>query len=551
MTMSSRVRELFDSVAARLAATGSRPLVEPPIAEMPIEVQLERAHGIEYFRTILGYGRHARLTPEQTQRLERELMTANLDEVLSLYPDDRMLSAFVLNLWGWCQVERAHGIDYARRILGYFQHARLTPEQLQRLERELMLASLDEVLNLFPDDRMISNFVLNLWEWGRGEARLRSLPWNVSLPISDVCNARCTFCTSWLHGRKQLTLEQLEMFEPVLRTAIYVGLVGHGEPLSHPGLADIADRLGEYLDRRAASYTITNGVYLSKWLDRFDQLRLSTVSCSLNAATPETHREVMGFPVEEFPRVVENLRILAAGQATKAQVSVSVTMVVVKQNLHEIPAFIELANEIKATSVYLRTLLPQGQLVPGLNYHVLPAYLHPDFDVLRTNATAAMKASAVPVYGEPETWASPIFPETLARQIEAAPPVFISRADALRDKEDRARVNAVYATGDSRHRGEPTLLPVLADSLRDGTNPLNRHAPFKCRAVYNNLYVNELFLRMAPCCYLTNTPGHDEIRLEEMADVAEAWNAASMQSLRQRLAQGPLYGACERCPIAW
>src|SRR6478735_8907956 len=133
MTMSSRLRELFDGVTARLAATGSHPLAEPPIAEMPIEDQLERAHGIEYFRTILGYGRHARLTPEQTQRLERELMTANLDEVLSLYPDDRMLSAFVLNLWGWAQVERAHGIDYARRILGYFQHARLTPEQLQRL----------------------------------------------------------------------------------------------------------------------------------------------------------------------------------------------------------------------------------------------------------------------------------------------------------------------------------------------------------------------------------------------------------------------------------
>ena len=39
MTMSSRVRELFDSVTARLAATGSQPLAEPPIAEMPIEDQ--------------------------------------------------------------------------------------------------------------------------------------------------------------------------------------------------------------------------------------------------------------------------------------------------------------------------------------------------------------------------------------------------------------------------------------------------------------------------------------------------------------------------------
>jgi hypothetical protein len=546
MTLRSRLRELFDGMAA--VPPGPSPV---PDKELPIEVQLERAHGIDYFRTILGHGRHARLTPAQVQRLERELMSANLDQVLSLYPDNRMLSAFVRNLWEWGHVERAHGIDYARRLLGYSGHARLTSEQMRRLERELMAASLDEVLSLYPDDRMLSNFVLNLWEWGRGEATLRSLPWNVSLPISDVCNARCTFCTSWLHGRQQLTLEQLELFEPVLRTAVYVGLVGHGEPLSHPGLGEVADRIGEYLDHRAASYTITNGVYLSKWLGRLDQLRLSTISCSLNAATAGTHRDVMGFPVEEFPRIVDNLRDLAAGRVTKNPISISVTLVVVCQNLHEIPAFIELANEIGATSAYLRTLLPQGQLIPGLNYHVLPPYLHPDFEALRANAIAAMKASAIPVHGEPETWASPIFPEALTRQIDAVAPVFTSRGDALRDKEDRARANAVYETGEQKHRGEPTLLPVFADTLQDGSNPLKRLAPFKCRAVYNNLYVNELFLRMAPCCYLTNTPGHDEIRLHDAGTLVEAWNAPAMRSLRQRLSDGPLYGSCERCPIAW
>lgn len=92
---------------------------------------------------------------------------------------------------------------------------------------------------------MLANFVLNLWEWAHGKSSLESLPWNVSLPISDVCNARCSFCTSWLEGRKQLTLDQLETFEPVLRTAVYVGLIGHGEPLSHPRLGEIADRLSE------------------------------------------------------------------------------------------------------------------------------------------------------------------------------------------------------------------------------------------------------------------------------------------------------------------
>lgn len=449
------------------------------------------------------------------------------------------------------QLASARGIEYARLLLGITGHARLTPDQLRRLETELSSAGLDDVQGLFPTDRMLSNFVLNLWEWAHGTSLLKSLPWNVSLPISDLCNARCTFCTSWLEGKKQLTLEQLELFEPVLRTAIYVGLVGHGEPLSHPMLGEIADRLGSYLDSRAASYTITNGVYLGKWLDRIDQLHLSTISCSLNAATPETHRAVMGFSLDEFPRIVENLRLLASGAATKTPIAVSVTLVVTQQNLHEIPAFIELGNEIKATSIYLRTLLPQSHPVPGLNYHLLPAYQHPDFEALRANAVTAMKASGIPVYGEPDTWTSPIFPDALAKQLEDSPPAFIPRAEALRDKELRAKRDRAYGRTDRKYIGEPHPHPKYGDLLKDGTNPLNRHAPFRCRAVYNNLYVNELFLRVSPCCYLTKTPGHDEIRLMDVGDIVEAWNAASIRSLREHLDSGPLYGACERCPIAW
>jgi MoaA/NifB/PqqE/SkfB family radical SAM enzyme len=447
-------------------------------------------------------------------------------------------------------IDDTYGVEHVRLLLGRTRRPRLNAEQLRRVETELMSATLDEVRGLFPDDRLLSNFVLNLWEWGQGRTTLQSLPWNVSLPISDVCNARCSFCTSWFEGRHQLTLEQLESFEPVLRTAVYVGLVGHGEPLSHPRLGDIADRLSEYLDRRAASYTITNGVYLSKWFDRLDQLRLKSLSCSLNAATEETHQAVMGLGAGEFPRIVEHLRALAAGQVTRKPISVSITLVVTQQNIHEVPAFIELGNEIKAATIYVRTLLPQPGPVAGLNYHVLPPYLHPDFEGLRANARAAIAASAVPVIGDPDTWSSPIFPADVARRIDAAPPVFISRSDVIRDREARAKSSDYYESAGRTFRGERTADPTLADQLHDGSSPLGRHAPFRCRAVYNNLYVNELFFRVSPCCYLVNTPGYDEVRLKDVG-LAEAWNAPAFQELRHRLTDGPLFGACERCPENW
>jgi sulfatase maturation enzyme AslB (radical SAM superfamily) len=448
------------------------------------------------------------------------------------------------------EIDGTYGAEHVRLLLGTSKRPRLSPEQLRRVETELASTTLEEVVGLFPDDRLLSNFVLNLWEWAHGKTALQSLPWNVSLPISDVCNARCSFCTSWFEGRHQLTLEQLESFEPVLRTAVYVGLIGHGEPLSHPRLGEIADRLSDYLDRRAASYTITNGVYLAKWFDRLDQLRLKSLSCSLNAATEGTHRSVMGLGAGDFPRIVDDLRALAAGQVTKKPVSVTITLVVTQQNIHEIPAFIELGNEIKATSIYVRTLLPQPGPVSGLNYHVLPPYLHPDFEKLRANAAAAIKGSVVPVIGDPDTWGNPVFPTDVSRRLDAAPPVFISRADVIRDSEARAHRAEYYASAGRTLRGEPSADPELADKLDDGSTPLGRHAPFRCRAVYNNLYVNELFFRVSPCCYLTNTPGYDEVRLKDV-DLPGAWNAPSFRELRRRLAEGPLYGACQRCPENW
>ena len=449
------------------------------------------------------------------------------------------------------EIDRAHGIDYPRLLLRARGHARVMAEETQRIEAELMSATLDEVLASFPGDRMLSNFLLNLWEWGHGGTQLQSLPWNVSLPISDLCNARCTFCTSWFDGKQQLTLEQLEKFEPVLRTAVFVGLIGHGEPFSHPGLEAIVDRLAEYLDPRSGTYTITNGVFLPKWFDRFEQLGLFSVSCSLNAATSETHHEVMGLPRGEFPRIVESLRALAAGEVTSYPMQVSISLVVTKQNLHEVPAFIELGNQIGASSMYVRTLLPQSRPVPGLNYHLLPPYLHPDFEVLRANAVAAITASQVPVIGDPATWSNPVFPEALQRDIAASPPAFISRDEVIRDKDVRAKKQKYYAAAGRIMRGERRTDRGGDDSLKDGANPLGREAPFRCRAVYNNLYVNELFLRVSPCCYLTNTPGHDEVRLRDMTDIVEAWNATSFRDLRQHLAEGPLYGACERCPEQW
>src|SRR5689334_14540852 len=140
----------------------------------------------------------------------------------------------------------------------------------------------------------MQNFAASVWEYAHGATELTAYPWNVTIPVADLCNARCTFCTSWLDGRKVLDLDQLDRFEAVLKYALFIGLVGHGEPLAHPRFDELCDRLAQLRDPMSNVYTITNGFFLEKWRDHLKRINLYSYSVSLNAATSETHDIVMG-----------------------------------------------------------------------------------------------------------------------------------------------------------------------------------------------------------------------------------------------------------------
>ena len=91
---------------------------------------------------------------------------------------------------------------------------------IEYLEQRLKLfSSADDLLQLVTPAPIIQNFAKNIWEFAKGKSMLTTYPWNVSIPVADLCNARCTFCTSWLDGRKVLDLDSIEIFEPVLRHA--------------------------------------------------------------------------------------------------------------------------------------------------------------------------------------------------------------------------------------------------------------------------------------------------------------------------------------------
>jgi MoaA/NifB/PqqE/SkfB family radical SAM enzyme len=260
----------------------------------------------------------------------------------------------------------------------------------------------------------------------------------------------------------------------------------------------------------------------------------------------------MGLGRDAFPKIVRSLEHLVDLRDRKGLgLQIYITLVVTQQNIHEIPAFIELGARLGVTAVWLRTLLPQAGPLTGLNYHVLAPYLHPEFQHLRQQAREAIAASRVPVQADPDVWQNRLFSPQTEELIEISPPTMISRDEAVRMRDVRDTAARLYDVPVTKGRPLAPGSPGATDSLEDGLNPMNRFPRFACKAVYYNLYINEFFFRLNPCCYIYQIPGFEEIRFDGSYEFFDAWNSPAMLELRRRLTHGPLFGACKRCPGKW
>ncbi len=418
-----------------------------------------------------------------------------------------------------------------------------------------------EVKDVFVDDSFARNYFLNLWEYTTGQDILESYPWNVTLPLADLCNARCTFCDAWLRGEGVMQLEDFDRFIEVLKFARVIGIQGHGEPLANPHINAILSRVGEVADVRARAYIITNGVFLEKNLDLLLRARVEVFNISLNATSCETHHIVMGLGEQAYTAILSTIRkLIEIRNHERPSIEVTISMVLTRDNIHEASNFIQLGNELGVNRIYLRTLMPISEpeaasswdaagwdtaviLPQGLNYHLLPPYLHPDFTRLTERLRDDIASSIVSIEAQPDTWSSPVLGKRVTDYLDSkpGPPQFIERHIALADKS----IHQSYKSTQKQVVGHGEL---VEDVLDPGPNPYGRTHHFQCRYVYHNLCCNEMSYRMVPCCYMADVPGYRPVVLDGSGKFMDSWNSPAFVKLRQRLKHGPLFAACKTCP---
>lgn len=435
------------------------------------------------------------------------------------------------------------------------------------LAKKLSREDVDAILDPF-----VRNYVLNIWEAANRIEKLDSFPFNVSIPIADLCNARCSFCDSWLRGKAVLTPKDLEIFVPILRTARVFGVQGHGEPLVNPNISKILGRIGEVAHPTSNGFLITNGIYLKKYLDECLRANITSFNISLNAGSEAVHERVMGLG-PTFGQIIESILTIkgvAKNQASR-DTKVNLSFVLTSENIEDLPTFLKLSRKCAVDKIFLRTLLPlnphpdfatakdwktyfdtpnsnglfpEPAFQPGLNYHLLHPARNPNFKQIKKEALKLIGGLSCEVEAAPDTWDIEILPKSMRDFLSAYPEKLkkYDKSDALKS----SAIRNYYKDMESSISGNGHFQEKKGF---DGENPLDRQSPWKCGFVYHNLIVNETNKRMVPCCNMADVPGFEPIVLDKDMQFSSAWNSEAMVRLRQTLSKGPLFDACKVCSI--
>lgn len=187
------------------------------------------------------------------------------------------------------------------------------------------------------------------------------LPTNLYFEVTNRCNLPCQTCvrTFNLHEVERDPLPQeLKQAAAALPTLRRMVLQGIGEPLLNKKLPEMI-RFGKA--QGAWVLFNTNAVLLDRsWQDALIDYGLDELRVSIDAATPETYREIRGAPV--FDRIVANVEQFVARKAERGVMHprLSLWMVAMRRNLHELPALVELAGRIGVPEVYFQRLVYNG-----------------------------------------------------------------------------------------------------------------------------------------------------------------------------------------------
>jgi radical SAM protein with 4Fe4S-binding SPASM domain len=191
---------------------------------------------------------------------------------------------------------------------------------------------------------------------GSIRTKLAFRPLKIEMDITNQCNLRCVMCHFSLpsyHAAPRLHVS-VEQFAAIAEQAFHrchqVSLSYGTEPLLHRQLDQLVACLAQH--EVPTTYLNTNGLLLREPLiETMIEHRFSFLLVSVDAATPATYEQIrIG---GSFARLRQNLELLRACKARRGALlpRLGLGFVIMRQNMDELPAFVDLAAELGAVSI--------------------------------------------------------------------------------------------------------------------------------------------------------------------------------------------------------
>ncbi|MFO7634980.1 MAG: radical SAM protein [Caldilinea sp.] len=191
---------------------------------------------------------------------------------------------------------------------------------------------------------------------------MHELPRQLYIEVTNHCNSLCISCPlTYDHflpyePKHHLSWEDFRRIvdqAPVIERAILHGI---GEPLLNRDLP----RFVAHLKARGATVLFnTNGVLLDERRgDALVEAGLDELRISIDAVTPELYARLRG--IDQLPRILRNLRAFVARHGGRTSPRVSLWLVGMQENLHQLPAFVRLGADLGVQEVYLQRLVYFG-----------------------------------------------------------------------------------------------------------------------------------------------------------------------------------------------
>lgn len=195
---------------------------------------------------------------------------------------------------------------------------------------------------------------------------VEQLPRQVYIEVTNVCNSLCISCPLTydhfmpIEPKHHLAWDEFRRIVDQLPILERVVLHGIGEPLLNPELP----RFVKHLKGRGAEVLFnSNGILLDqKRGDALVAAGLDELRVSIDAITPELYAQLRG--VDALNRVVDNLKAFVTRHGARERPILSLWLVGMQANLHQLPDFVRLGAKIGVPEVYLQRLVYLGNNEP-------------------------------------------------------------------------------------------------------------------------------------------------------------------------------------------